>query len=262
MGVKSIDNEISSQGADLAVVILSGLANRPCGPERSKACGARRLEIQHGIRQVQHILDETDKAALDAAEARGVDDDQRELCVGRLKWAAQTTAGLQQATLALKLLEQADATCDSVVESAPLAMTYGPRRGPLRCSVPTAMYRDLPAARVAEYQGLLAQLDDCKQRIADLTAAFGSADALPEDWPVAQRGPPPPARASSDFWAGLWSLVAMNTADMGRALYPAVGLSELLRSLFSLLLESQGALDAVAKRSLTQGPPRPRVPFP
>jgi len=218
------------------LAVLRDLANLPCGPDRTKACGARRQEILKGISQVRHVLDETDQ------EAAPQDVGQRRLFVGRLAWATDMTAGLQQAAVALRLLEQADLMCEnSCAQTSFMRATWSvcqpaEEEGP----------RELPAEAAAEYKNISLQLAACNRHLIALTSMV--AGAAPRE--VAKVVPDDNAQ---EIFEGLWDLATDNVGNICKALCPVMRLIELV---------DPGAFNLTVTQGLPRGVPKPRSPFP
>lgn len=100
--------------AEVAVALLRGLADEPGGPHRAKTCASRRAEVMVVAGQILHVLDETERC-LEERCLEGSSSSELELCAGRLRWASNMAAGLQQGAVALKLMEEADLSCDNVI---------------------------------------------------------------------------------------------------------------------------------------------------
>mmetsp|Transcript_9567 Transcript_9567/g.21423 ORF Transcript_9567/g.21423 Transcript_9567/m.21423 type:complete len:319 (+) Transcript_9567:13-969(+) len=129
--------ETASPTLDASVItacLLRGLADHPAGPDRSKACGARRLEVLEGIGQVQQLLFETE---WELSPEQG-DSAVCSLSKDRLDIAFSMILGLEQGVSALEWLEMSDAFCDASQGCCPGPTTWAPRSSSSSCSPESA----------------------------------------------------------------------------------------------------------------------------
>mmetsp|Transcript_3241 Transcript_3241/g.9153 ORF Transcript_3241/g.9153 Transcript_3241/m.9153 type:complete len:341 (+) Transcript_3241:68-1090(+) len=176
--------------AEVTVALLSGLEKVPCGAERLQACGARCTEVMRGIRQIQNVLNETERAMKEDGDWQGTHrGSQRDLYAVRLKWASEMTLGLQKGAMALKVLELTELTCEGRHAVAASSGKQG------------EVEPEYHAVLEKQYQRMLAPLKECQIRAADLTYKLGGVEkALRE---VEEECAQPSMSDVCHYWEGL-----------------------------------------------------------
>lgn len=234
--------------AEVTVALLSGLEKVPCGAERLQACGARCTEVMRGIRQIQNVLNDTERDMMEEGDGQGMQKSaQRDLYALRLKWATEMTAGLQKGALALKLLELAELTCEGRHAVAASSGTQGEVE---------PVYH---AVLEKQYQRMLGPLKECQLRASQLTHKLAGVEKSLKE--VDQECSQPTMNDVCNFWDGLnhdmglalmdyavWpTFMFFNSiAGLVRGLFPSssqVGSLEKQPSITSESEESQASLD-------------------
>jgi len=78
------------------------------GPDRDREILIRRSEVAEGIQQIQHVLQETERAIVNGQESILVHTTERECYASRLRWAADMTVGLQRGVKSLAKCDGAE----------------------------------------------------------------------------------------------------------------------------------------------------------
>lgn len=186
--------------AEVTVALLSGLEKVPCGAERLQACGARCTEVMRGIRQVQNVLNDTERAMKEDGDWQGTHrGSQRDLYAVRLKWASEMTLGLQKGALALKVLELAELT----LEGRHAVAASSGKQGEVE--------PEYHAVLDKQYQRMLAPLKECQIRAADLTYKLGGVDKARKE--VEEECAQPSMSDVCHYWEGLNKEMGMVLMD-------------------------------------------------
>lgn len=208
----------SSWASEIAVSLLSGLEAVPCGPERTKACAARCLEIMAGVRQVQQILDETEQGVqgrsrpcMPCAEGR--------LVIDRLAWAFDMTLGLQQAARTLKLFEFADLMCE------------GRQVGSGAAELQERLEAEYQGVLEAQYKNILGPLSECKDRIGRLSREF-AAMQMPAK---VEQAPAQPLLDACNISDDLDTFLLDTLARASTRVWPLVGLFGMMKPVIDTL---------------------------